>query len=456
MEYDDEDESKKKKPGFVVDLPEIIEKGKLTVLVENSSTTYFIYRGKKMGFEYEVLRLFAEDLGVELDIKIVNNLDSLIPMLNGGEGDMIACNYTITRERNKVIDFSIPFLESHQVLVQRKPINWKKRKEKDWKKDVITNPLQLARKEVHVWKNSSYYQRLIHLQDEIGDTIFIQAEEGTVGGEEMIEMVSEGIIDYTITEDNVGKVNARFYDNLDVDLGLSVDQKMAFGLRKSSHLLKARLNQWLSEFKKSPKYKYIYHKYFEVQTGTQNAFSDFSSLNGRSISKFDDYFKDAEKETGIDWRLLSAVCYQESKFNPGLISFGGAYGIMQFMPSTGPYYGVYPDSPVNVQILGGAKKIKADLDKWSQIPDSIQRLKFALASYNSGRCHIEDAQKLAKKYKLDPNVWDDNVGIMLLNLSKQKYYQDEAVRCGFTRGTNTYRYVENVIERYEQWCKVYH
>lgn len=454
MEHQD-DGNGNRRNGNVVDLPEIIEKKKLTVLAENSSTTYFIYRGKKMGFEYELLRLFAEDLGVQLEIKMVNNLDSLIPMLNKNEGDLIACNYTITRERNKVIDFSEPFLETHQVLVQRKPRNWMKRKEKDWKKEVITNPLQLAKKEVHVWQNSSYYQRLMHMQEEIGDTILIQGEPGTIGGEEMIEMVSEGIIDYTIAEENIGIVNSRFYENIDVDLALSVDQKIAFGLRKSSHLLKSRLNQWLSEFKTTPKFKYIYRKYFEKPQYTNSAFSDYSSLNGRSISKFDSYFKDAEKKTGIDWRLTAAVCYQETKFNPNLISFGGAYGIMQFMPSTGPTYGVYPDSPVEIQILGGAKKIKADMERWKEIPDEMQRLKFTLASYNAGRCHIEDAQKLAEKFKLDPKVWDDNVAKMLLNLSKQKYYQDEVVRCGFTRGTNTYRYVEKVIERYEQWKQTY-
>lgn len=454
MEHQNDGKGKKRN-GNIVDLPEIIEKKKLTILAENSSTTYFIYRGKKMGFEYELLRLFAEDLGVQLEIKMVNNLDSLIPMLNKNEGDLIACNYTITRERNKVIDFSEPFLETHQVLVQRKPYNWTKRKEKDWKKDVITNPLQLAKKEVHVWQNSSYYQRLLHLQEEIGDTIHIQAEPGTIGGEEMIEMVSEGLIDYTITEENIGIVNSRFYENLDVDLALSVNQQIAFGLRKSSHLLKSRLNQWLSEFKNTPKYKYIYRKYFEKPQYTNSAFSDYSSLNGRNISKFDNYFKEAERKTGIDWRLTAAVCYQETKFNPDLISFGGAYGIMQFMPSTGPTYGVYPDSPVDVQILGGAKKLKSDMERWKDIPDETQRMKFTLASYNAGRCHIEDAQKLAEKFKLDPNVWDDNVGKMLLNLSKQKYYQDEVVRCGFTRGTNTYRYVEKVIERYEQWTQTY-
>ena len=193
-----EDLNSKNKNANIIDLPEIINKEKLTILAENSSTTYFMYRGKKMGFEYEILNLFAQDLGVQIEVKMVNNLDDLIPMLNKNEGDLIACNYTITRERNKIIDFSTPFIETHQVLIQRKPKDWMNRKEKEWKKEVITNPLRLAEKEVYVWENSSYYQRLLNMQEEIGDTIHIQAASGIIGSEEMIEMVSEGIIDYTI------------------------------------------------------------------------------------------------------------------------------------------------------------------------------------------------------------------------------------------------------------------
>ena len=126
---------------------------------------------------------------------------------NDGEGDIIACNYTITRERNKLIHFSEPFLQSEQVIVQRKPDGWEDMKEEEWMAEMITDPIDLANKTVKVWQNSSYYERLLHLQEEIGDTINIEGLEGNIGGEELIEMVSDGIIDYTITEHNIAKVN---------------------------------------------------------------------------------------------------------------------------------------------------------------------------------------------------------------------------------------------------------
>lgn len=443
------------RPGAQIDLPEIIERGKLTVLAENSSTTYFIYRGKKMGFEYELLKLFADEIGVELEIKVVKNLDSLIAMLDRGEGDLIACNYTVTRERSKVISFSRPIIQSPQVLIQRKPDGWEKMKEEEWKKKVITNPIQLAHKTVQVWQNSSYYERLLHLQEEIGDSIYIEGVPGNIGGEELIEMVSDGIIDYTITEANVAKVNEYFYDNLYTDLELSVQQKMAFGLRKSSHLLKAKLDSWLEDFKNKSTYKFICRKYFEHPKFAMASNNSYTALNGKNISRFDDIFKRAGKMSGWDWRLIASVAYQESKFNPEIQGFGGAYGMMQFMPGTGPKYGVYPDSPPETQIMGGSKKLMADEKHWKQIPDELQRKKFALASYNAGLGHIQDAQRLARKHGLNPMIWDDNVEAMLLNLSKQEYYQDEVVKNGMLRSRTTYGYVRAVISRYLEWAAVY-
>ena len=454
MENNKETESFER-PDVIVDLPEILQKGKLTVLFENSTTSYFEYREKKMGFEYEMLKLFSEELGVDLEVVVAKNLDSITQQLNSGEIDVVACNYTITGERNREVNFSEPFMKTHQVLVQRIPENWSKMSKKEKEKALILSPEELAQKQVHVWKNSSYYKRLLHLQEEIGDTIFIQPEDGSIGGEELIEMVSEGLIDYTIIEENVAQVNKQFFDNINTDLRLSVDQRMAFAMRKSSHLLKAKMDEWLVNFKETSTYKYIFRKYFERKhVGIQSG-KKYVTLNSKSISAFDAYFKNAGKSSGWDWRLLASVAYQESKFNPDVQSFGGAYGMMQFMPNTGPTYGVYPDSPPEVQIMGGAKKLKADENYWKAVPDPLQRKKFALASYNAGRGHILDAQRLAKRHGLDHLKWDDNVEKMLLNLGKQEYYQDEVVKHGMIRSKITYNYVRHVMERYLEWIGRY-
>jgi len=436
--------------GYQFDLEQILKRGKLVVLAENSSTSYFIYREKEMGFEYEVLREFAQELGVELEIKMIENLDNAIDEVNEGTGDILACNLTVTRERAKQIDFSIPLLSIQQVLVQRKP-----NPKEHFSEPLLTEASQLAKKKVNVWKKSSYYDRLINLQEEIGDTIYIKEEDGLVGSEELIELVSEGIIDYTVVEENVAKINQSFFGKIDISLPLSAKQKIAFGLRKSSPVLKAKLDNWLEKFTNTAVYKYIYHKYYELSPISIHTPEVSKPTKKGDLSAYDQYFKAAGLKNNIDWRWLAALSYQESKFNPDAVSFGGAYSMMQFIPEIGPVFGVYPDSPPEVQIMGGGKKLRKDLKSWSSISDPLQQIKFALASYNCGKAHVLDAQRLAEKYGKDPKVWDDNVEEMILKLSKSEFYSDPVVKYGAMRGTITYRYVREIYDRFLHYTEIY-
>ncbi|WP_343605098.1 transporter substrate-binding domain-containing protein [Fluviicola sp.] len=428
------------------DLPGIYKRGTLVVLAENSSTSFFIYKGKKMGFEYELLKEFAEDLGVALEVKIVNNLDEINEILNRGEGDIIACNYTITRERRSEINFSVPFLQTNQVLVQRKSTP----ETKDQKVTFITDPIQLAKKKVVVWEKSSYYTRLLHLEDEIGDTIFIRPTQAQEGVEELIEQVSDGLIDYTVAEKNVAEINERFYDNLDVSLPISFKQNIAFGLNKKSPILQKRLNIWLAKFMKRESFSYIKRKYFEQIRSSVDGGINFKSRKG-SISPYDAILKAEGSKYNIDWRLVAALIFHESKFNPNARAFGGAYGLMQFMPGTGPKFGVYPTSPPEVQIQGGYKYLNRISKLWAGIKNDEERNKFILASYNAGAGHILDAQRLAEKKGLNPHVWEENVEKMVMNLGKHSYYTDEVVKSGAFRGNITIRYVRGITSRYETY-----
>ena len=435
-------------PPAVTDYQRILESGKLVVLLENSTNSYFIYRGQKMGYEYEILQEFAKDLGVELEVKTVANMDNIFDLLDNREGDVVGCNLTVTLDRQKQIDFSIPFIQSPQVIIQRKAEGGK---ESESKSEFITEPYQLAQKEVHVWENSSYYQRIQYLQNEIGDTIYVDAVNGLIGAEELIERVSQGIIDYTVVEEDVARINARFYNNIDFSTQISVKQNIAFGLRKESTLLKAKLDKWLASFLKSKKHQYIYRKYFEIGVTGHKEEEPVLKLKKGQISPYDELFKAVAKNSEVSWHLLAAIAHHESRFNPNAEGFGGAYGMMQFMPNTGPKYGVYPDSPANVQIAGGMKKLNADLKYWHFIPDINQRIKFALASYNAGRGHVVDAHNLSKKHGLNANVWDGNVEKMMTNLSKQEYYRDEVVKSGSIRGTMTVKYVQSVFQKFQEW-----
>lgn len=435
------------------DLPGILKSGKLRVLAENSSTSYFMYKGKRMGFEYELLKEFAEDLGVELEVITINDLDEMNERLNNGEGDLIACNYTITRDRQDYVDFSVPFLQTSQVLIQRKRDTTSEQSEDEWKKYHVTDPLQLAGKAIDVRKKSSYYERLTNLQDEIGASIRIRPTQGNQSVEELIEMVADGAIDYTVAERNVAQINEKFYDNLDVSLAVSFKQNVAFGLRKDAPLLKKRIDTWLKRFMKKQTFKFIKHKYFDPYK--QSSTFSFTVKKG-ALSPFDAIMKIEAERHNFDWRLLAAIIYHESKFNPRAQAFGGAYGLMQFMPGTGPRYGVYPSSPPDVQIRGGMKYIAKINTQWQDIADPKERNKFILASYNAGTNHIKDAQKLASKHGLNPKVWENNVEKMVMNLGKREYYTDPVVTAGALRGNITYKYVRGIISRYESYKSMFH
>ena len=150
------------------DLPQIKERGKLVVLTENSSTSFFIYRGEPMGFEYELLERLAEHLDLELEIVIADDMNDIFNELNTGKADLIACNLTITKERAEKVSFTDPYLVTKQVLVQRKPDYWEKMSDNELEEYLISSTIDLIDQEVHVRENSSFYDRLVNLSDEGG------------------------------------------------------------------------------------------------------------------------------------------------------------------------------------------------------------------------------------------------------------------------------------------------
>ncbi|MFT5581227.1 MAG: membrane-bound lytic murein transglycosylase F, partial [Psychromonas sp.] len=289
---------------YQFDLEDIIRRGKLVVLAENSSSSYFIYREKEMGFEYDILTEFAKEIGVELEIKIIENLDNVFEDLVEGKGDIISCNLTVNRERKKIIDYSNPILNINQVLVQRKSKN-----EEGSISNLLTEPAQLARKKVNVWSKSSYYDRLLNLQEEIGDTIYIKSEDGLVSAEELIELVAEGLIDYTVVEKNIAQINQRFFDNLDVSLSLSANQKIAFGLRQNNPILKAKFNNWFEKYSATPEYDFIYMKYFKLSRISSHGAKPQEKLLAGRLSMYDTFFKNAATKHGWDWRWLASLSY---------------------------------------------------------------------------------------------------------------------------------------------------
>ncbi|RLD63440.1 MAG: lytic transglycosylase F [Bacteroidetes bacterium] len=437
----------------VSDLQKIKNRGKLIALTDNNSTSYFIYRGKPMGYQYDLLKMFADYLGVDLQIITSNNMNDTFDKLKLEQCDLLALNLTVTKSRSNIVNFTEPHGTTRQVLVQRKPEGWEKMSKREIESNMVRNQLDLAKKTVYVQANTSYSTRLKHLAEEIGDSInIIEVDKET---EQLIYSVANGEIDYTVTDENVALLNQTFLPNIDVMTPVSFPQKLAWAVRKNSPELLNAINNWINSVKNTPMYAVVYNKYFRNKKATRRLKSDYLSVHGGKISVFDKYIKEYSSDIDWDWRLLASLIYQESRFDPRVKSWAGAYGLMQLMPHTASRFGAGKNSSPKKNIEAGVKFIKW-LDNYfaNTIVDKNQRIKFILASYNVGLGHVLDARRLAEKNGKDPNVWDNNVDYYILNKSNPKYYRDSVVRYGYCRGQETYNYVNEIINRYKDYQNV--
>ena len=436
------------------DLARIMKAGKLKVVVDYNSTNYFVYRGRPMGFKYDLLKYLADDMGVELEISVSNNLQETFDGLWRKQYDLVAKNLTVTKTRNEYIDFTLPLEQTRQVLVQRKPEKWKEMSKVVIEKSLIRNQLNLAGKEIYVQKNTAYFRRLHNLSEEIGAEINI-VQDSIYGVEQLVGMVSKGDIDYTVCDENVAIVNQTYYPNLDVKTPISFPQNIAWAVRKDSDEWKEYLNNWIKNFKKTVTYRVIYNKYFRNSRSHQMVNSGFHSLNGSKVSPFDDIVKAQCKEIGYDWRLVTAIMYHESKFDPKAESWAGAYGLMQIMPESADLFRINEFEEPEQNIRVGLRLLKwLDGNFKEQIPDSTERIKFILAAYNVGLGHVKDAQRLASKYDKNPILWQDNVDFFLLNKSAAKYYKDPVVKWGYCRGDEPFNYVNKVLNTYGHYLNI--
>ncbi len=432
---------------------ENLRDSKLVALTGYNAYSYFIYKGQPMGFEYELVKKLAEYFNVALEVKVISSIEEMFEMLNSGEGDLIAFNLTITKKRLEIVDFTKPINTIKQVLVQRKPKDWRKMKLHEIEKRLIRDPAELIGKTVFVRSSSAYVQRLINLSDEIGGDINVVEAEPELTIEDLIALVDSGAIDYTISDDNIAHLNTVYYRNIDVETDISLSQRIAWAVEKNSDDFKADVNRWLDSMKATVDFAVIYKKYFTNRYAfKKRVTSDYFSNTGGGISKYDDLIKKYSDLVGWDWRLGSSLVYQESQFNPNSKSWAGAVGLMQLMPNTAKQVGISNLKNPEQNIKGGFKYLVYLDNLWKEtITDSTERIKFVLASYNVGPGHITDARNLTEKYEGNPNIWFDNVEVYLKLKSKPKYYNDEVVKRGYARGRETVKYVKEILERYRQY-----
>lgn len=429
---------KKSDADSVDDFEEIKNSGELTILTLSGSTSYFMYREEPMGFHYDLAKAFCEAYGLTLKVKLANSTEHLVEMLQQGEGDVIAYPLPILNELKDSINYCGLSLVSHQVLVQ-----------KSAREGLVKDVTDLIGKKVTVRKNSKYHQRIENLNAEIGGGIEIDTSiKDSLLVEDLIEMVSKGELEYTLSDEYLAKLNNTYFRNINVDLPVSFEQRASWAVaKKSIHLAKA-LDEWYSQNKKEPRYRSISKKYFELsKLPFSGEFSSRDFIKGQ-ISPYDELFKKHVVGTRFDWQLLAAISYQESRFKNGLTSWAGASGIMGLMPSTAKAYGLTSEDRMDPDLsIEMAMNLILRLDKiLSDIEDPHERTKFVLAAYNGGIGHIIDIRALTEKYGDNKYVWEGHVSNWMTKKRDPQYYNDPVCKSGYFRGTETLEYVNRVIK----------
>ncbi len=428
------------------DLPHIKARGELRALTLYSSISYFKYRDREMGYEYELCSQLASSLGLKLRMIAVPNMMALLDSLDAGVGDIIAYNVPLTGPiKADYLPCGREFL-THQVLVQRRD-----------NLELVREATELIGRKVVVQRGSPFHTRLRHLNEELGGGIIVQTlADDSLTTEDLIGQVAIGLIPYTVSDNVQAQFNKTFYKNLHVSTSLSFPQHAFWLVRKESPELARAVTHWFGQNVTSNAYKAINKRYFERSKGYPSPFLTTGRHVGPGgrLSPFDPLFKKYGPQHGLDWRLLASIGYQESKYDSQVVSWAGAVGLMQIMPGTAREYGVDPSTLLNPeQNVIAACRLLSYLERYFKSTTAEEdRTKLMLATFNCGEMHVNDARALARKYGANPHKWEDVCHFLLLK-RLPKYYEDPVCKQGYLRATETANFVTEVWTRYRYYIE---
>lgn len=410
----------------------IIEKNKITVIMTNNANVYYRYRGEYMGFEYDLVKKFAEYLDVNLEI-ITPDWSDMISMLNAGKGDMISAGLTITEPREKLVDFSDSYLEVQQQVIIRK------------NNKSIKKLADLNDRKVHIRPNTSYAQRLKELNNNGMNIEIIYHED--MPTEELIQKVSDKDIGITIADSNIAQLNQRYYPDIRIAFPISEPQYLGWAVRKSDNKLRRKINNFFEKIENDSTFGNIYERYYRnVSIFDYVDIKRFHNRLKTRMPRYKDIIMREAKKHNFDWRLIAAMIYQESHFNPRARSYTGVRGLMQVTQRTAKEMGIKNRIKPSQSVKAGVAYLAKIYDRFDDIENPETKMQFALASYNVGYGHVRDAQDICRQQGWDPKKWSSlKKALPLLRI--KKYYKDTTY--GYARGTEPVRYVRRIFTYYD-------
>lgn len=412
-------------------LEQVLRAGELRVVSSNGPTTYYEGPNGLTGFEYSLVKGFADSLGVKLVIEDQSSLDQLLQAVETKRVDLAAAGLTALESRSKKLVFAAPFMQVTQQLIYRSN---------------LPQPVSISDlkgKEVVVISNSSHAERLRELQSEFPELHWREINDAEMI--DLLEMVNKGEADYAVVDSSAYDLNRYSYPKTQLAFDLSDPQPLAwaFPAQRDDSLYMAA-QRYLTEIKTDGTLAKVTEAFFdrhieEVTTGEAMAFT--YRLEQR-LPQWLEHMKAAATEFNLDWQLLAAISYQESHWKADARSHTGVRGLMMLTQKTAKAMGIKDRENPQQSIYGGAKYLSMLLKRLPKRIEGEDRLYFALAAYNQGLGHLEDARVLTERMGGNPSKWED-VRKYLPLLSKQQYYS--RAKHGYMRGWEPVKFVDNVL-----------
>lgn len=422
------------------------DKNVITFVTLNSPSTYYVNSDKEFaGLEYDLAKEFAKFLesNKEIQFIVADSIEEVIATIINGKADIAAADLTITDSRQKMIDFSTAYQDIQQQVVYNK-----KRTRKP-----ARSVSGLIGAQTVVPTSSSFVERLKEYQKTEPELKW--ATLNNVHSEEFLEYVAEGKIQYTVADSHLVSVIKNYHPNLRVAFSLGKPEKIAWGFAKSSNpALLLEANAFFTHIKNNGTLRNLIDRYHGNSKRLHPV--DIKAFLKRSRSRLPQYkklFKEAQETTGLDWRLIASLSYQESHWDTFNTSPTKVRGLMMLTEATSDRMGVENRLDPKQSIPAGAKYLNLMIDKFPDRIPEPDRTYMALASYNIGYAHVEDARVLAQRLSLSPDSWVD-VKKSLKKLRDPQYYSK--AKYGYCRCIQPIVYVEsirsyfNIMTRFEQ------
>ena len=413
-------------------LQQVQQRGSLTLLTRNGASSYFTGPDGATGPEFDIVASFTDYLGIELKVEIADEFNSLGTLLEKRQGELIAANLTRTAAREKRFRFGPDYAETKAVVVYKRG------------KPRPRRLADLVGKRLAVIAGSSYEDLLLEAQQDLPDLQW--TSEQATGMEDLLLAIADGELDATLVDSNIFRLNGQFYPGLKIGFTLAGEQRQAWAfLPGDDDSLVQKARSFFKLVSENGKLAAIQERYRETASNLDRVgmFQFMKQVRSR-LPDLLPLFQEVALAHDLDWRLLAAIGYQESHWDPDAASVTGVRGIMMLTQRTAAQLGVTDRLDPEQSIEGGARYFKQMRKRLpGRIPEP-DRSWMALAAYNMGMGHLRDARKLTQNQGGNPDRWQD-VNERLPLLSQEKYYRD--TRYGYARGYEARQYVEN-IRRY--------